>query len=288
MKIVKEKDIFQPQRPDLSGIYFQLSYDPREFGGDQKAITDEIISVISEKRPELGEELRGAQQDKEVESLHNPTVDPAIFSFLDIDGNLGLIKAGLVGPEWKNFINQDQPIVNPSAKNKSVAPKATSDKFIEVSYETPNVNGTPMAVGSVRTLEDINEENKDRISNEIITFIKKNHPEIKVDKNSLDFSKIDENKIQYMVGIMGGNVTPELSADEEFDITEKRMEEQERLEQEELAARTPEEIAQDEEDEREYQKLMAELNAPDEPISQDETPLDENGKPINTASSKKN
>jgi len=231
VRMKADKDIYQPNRPDLSGIYFLFNFDPREFPIDlyideknyrpeaaarerKQDIMNEVIAQISEKRPELGQKLA--------------ELSPAAFDSFRIDEQNGTIRAAIAGEQWVPFMKDfvSTPAAMDAAKGKG---KATSEEFAELSYQEQNMDGTPMAIGKVQLLEDdIAGKNPDALADMLVAFIKKQHPFLDISRESLDLSKIDTGEILYMTSISPEAIKSKMSAEEELAAQEARLEEAEK------------------------------------------------------------
>ncbi len=262
VQIKADKDIYQPDRPDLSGIFFLFNFDPREFPrylyNDEKStpetvdierkqdIINEAIDKIIEKRPELAQKL------SEVKS------DPRAFDFFRIDEQHGIIKAALVGEDWVPLMKD---FTSTPAQVAAQRGKITSEDIAELSYEEKNIDGTSMGIGKLQLLEEnIADKSPEALANMAVEFIRKAHPSLDISAESLDLSKLDTGEIVYM-----GSVSPEamknrMSAEEEFSATESQLDELEKQpEWQQMGYDSEEEWA---EAEKEMQELPPEEDVP--------------------------
>lgn len=184
ISIIKWKDLPNPQRPYLSGLYVVLSYDPTYFGGDEERI----------KQAALGKVISV-----------NESLDEKIFTddFYDVreEGGEGTLKLRAVGEDFA-------PVVSPPSDATSI-PETKSTRFLdegkfsEIGYQEKDIDGTPMAMGRVIITEKVTPENMDNIVLEALEFIRKKHPHLQIDEESLDLLDLEsKGQIGYAVGIM--------------------------------------------------------------------------------------
>ena len=185
MKITKQKD-FPNADTSMVAIYMQLSYDPNDFGGDENRIKQAAMEKIEIARPILFNQI---------------SADDLAIKESDMEGTVSL---RLIGKEASMVLGQEKkPLESPVQKTNS--PQSTGGKYKEISYdEKDDGSGTNIAIGRVlvNPTIDITEENQENIIIDALAFINKNHPNLNVDRDSLDLSAMTEyNKIGFMVGV---------------------------------------------------------------------------------------
>lgn len=180
MEIIKWKNVPNVEKPEFSGIYVVLSYDPESFGGNEERIRQAAL----EKVIEADESLSGK-----------------IFAenFFDIkeEGGEGSIKLSAVGEE---FIPQN---VVPEIQETQSTGFIGEGTFSEVGYQEKDIDGTPMAIGRVVTTEEVTEENMAKMVQEALDFIRSNHPNLQINEESLDLIDLEsKGEIGYVVGVI--------------------------------------------------------------------------------------
>ena len=191
INIIKWKDLLNPERPYLSGIYAVLSYDPMVFGVDEERIKQAALhKVIS-----VNESLSGK-------------ISTADFYDLKEEGLEGSLKLRAVGEEFA-------PVAVGEVAPEVAKPSAFvgEGNYSEVGFQEKDIDGTPMAMGKVLTTEDVTPENTNRIVQEMLDFIRARHPHLQIDEESLDLLDLEsKGQVRYTVGIM--------PAAEEFPVRE--------------------------------------------------------------------
>lgn len=185
MTILKQKDL--PNKdPEFSGIYYVLSYDPEAYGGNEDEIKQDAINKIVGERPELSGAI----------GLDEMSVDESTGE--------GKVSVRAIGPAIDAAIKGQS-----KSKGGEIGGRMGSQPYMEKSYEEKDAgDGTVMAIGRVMVNPDIDItfENKEEIISGALQYIQDKHPELEIDRESLDLSTLETvGKIGYMVAApMGG------------------------------------------------------------------------------------
>ena len=173
MTVVKEKYLDD----QLPGIYMLLTYNKDAFGDNVDAAKEFAMKKVIEGEPQLAGKI-----------------DISDF-YQTEEGSLGegQIAFRVLGDEYL-------PIIMSHVEG----PEEDSGEglFTEDDYFEDAGSGTPTAWGSVKSTVPITEDNQDEILEDAIAFINKTHPDIIVDRGSLDLSAIDQWFVAYMAPII--------------------------------------------------------------------------------------
>jgi len=183
MFILKQKDLENPKVPGANGIYMVLAYNPEQYGGDEDRIKSAAYEKVISARPDLAE-----------------VISPDDFSDIQESGVGGTVKLRAYGEDIYDFFQNKK-------MNADLDPAGTEvplgldvgGAFNEVSYKQKDVDGTPMVFGRILADEPVTEANRESILEKAVEFINQKHPEIIVDVDSLDLSKLDMGEINFMV-----------------------------------------------------------------------------------------
>jgi hypothetical protein len=160
----------------IPGIYMTLEFDPAEFGGNEGKIRREALREVLAVMPELG----GLIDDTD---------------FYNIDDEAGTLKLRAAGDKFE--------ILNPPVEGEldvgALEGPNPKEMFSELSYEEKDVGGTIMAIGKIKTIDTPDKFGKDMVINKAVDFIEVQHPDLLIDKNSLDLSNITNGEIGFMV-----------------------------------------------------------------------------------------
>ena len=256
-------------------ISMQFEFNPRAFKND--------------------EDIKEAALEKAIE------VNPALAGKISVD-NFGGLKEGADLAQISLRATGDEflPIINktPSAAQETPAKYEKGADYQEVVYKQEEIDGTPMVFGTVKVNEDVSVVNRNQIIHEVLGFIKEKHPELEIERNSLDLADLEQGQVRFIVSapIVGETASPSIdrgALEESFKPTTveedlKKMEEP--APEPDIDPETAAELA-------EYEKNIAEnpnYYGDDFPVN-DETPEEEyipkknllNPLPPTTASKKK-
>lgn len=179
MTILKQKDL--PNKdPEFSGIYYVLSYDPEAYGGDEDKIKQDAINKIVGERPEFTGAI----------GLDEMSIDESTGE--------GKVSVRSIGPAIDAAIKGQS-----KAKGGKITGRMGNQPYMEKSYEEKDAgDGTVMAIGRVLVNPDIDVTfvNREEIIGGALQYIQDKHPELEIDRESLDLSALDTvGKIGYMV-----------------------------------------------------------------------------------------
>jgi len=287
MTVTKSRFLPNPNKPYLSGVYMVLSYDvddlPPEVRGDEDKIKEAAYKKVVDVKPELAR-----------------LISPEDFSGVNEEGGRGEIKLRVAGEQFADIAEKSgQEAPKSHAAPMADVPDIEEDPVLEeISFEDKDVAGTPMSIGRIGINTTVTEENKPQIVESIIAFVKKNHPGIFIEPESLDLTDISRGEVSFMVGTpmpelasegmpnieYNEYLTPEqnaeiqrerfMSAEEILDETERELEEAEKMppDPDEIQM-TDEELAKMQEDYIEGRGEFAE-DKPPEVYEDEDIPVD--------------
>lgn len=183
IEVLKEKFLPNPDKPYLSGIYMVLGFNMFDFHGNEEEVKKAAFDKVTSLYPDLS-------------GLISPDDFYSVSDDADETSGLHTIKLRASGEEFAPFVE------------KSTAPQTEgtlvdyeNPEMKEISYEEKTIDGTPMAVGRIDVGVDVTEENKDSLVNQALGFISELHPNIKVEKDSLDLTDLAGGEIRFFVGV---------------------------------------------------------------------------------------
>lgn len=215
MQIQKEKLLPNPEKPHLSGLYMVLGFNPEDFNNDEEIKQVAMDKVISGK-PGLSGYIStddfDVQNDTVRLRLVGAFLDPIINSPVDEPVTEESIEETV---EPVESVAQVEEVEAEEAVEEPIPTEELNDQedfdvidnadintvpMNELEYNETNIDGTPMAIGEISV--DIEVTNNTRqIARDAIDLIKKNHPNLQIEENSLDMSDLDQGIVRYMVGL---------------------------------------------------------------------------------------
>lgn len=148
--------------PDGSDVYrIVLDYDKADYAGDVERVKRDAVASMTLAQPDL----------KDLITEEDVVVDEGDDA--DIEGSVSL-----------RYVKE-----------------MTLGDFVEIDYRERNIGGTPTAIGVVSFEGEILPANKEKIINDALGYIKKQHPDLNITRESLDLDDFDDSgEVKYMVG----------------------------------------------------------------------------------------
>jgi len=180
-------------------LFMKVHYSPESFENEveiKEAILDKVLQV----KPELANFITP-------ENISLKGFDQA---YVRVTGD-SLI--GLIGKQEE-------------VKQEGIKEEIVPDTFEEISYEEKDIEGTLMAIGSVKINAEIHEVNRDMIIRDVVDYINEKHPALNLTEESLDLSKLSSGEVSFITSqnsMMPDMDVLELPADttENFPIDEE-------------------------------------------------------------------
>jgi len=182
MRITKQRTLTDP----TYGIYMVIGYNADDFMGDEQSIKQSAMDKVLEERPEL-----------------KGFIGKDDFGDIKETGAIGEVKLRLLDEKLAEVLGSKEVDV------VDVAP------FTEDSYEVQDLGGTPMAMGSVKVNVEVTAENRAQVIEDAVEFVQKVHPSLNITQDSMDFSKLSEGEVGFLIETS----SPSLSKSE-FPISE--------------------------------------------------------------------
>lgn len=157
----------QQTEAPMASVYMSLGYDVMAYNGDVESIKQDVLDKVLEIRPYLADKIS-------VNDIGSPR---------EKNGE-GIVDVRLWGEEYLKDDNPDE-----------------QSMFTEVSFDETDVGGTPMYMGVIK----INVDPEMVEEKDILGFIEVEHPGIDVKLDNIDFSKLIEGEVSYVVA---NNNTP--------------------------------------------------------------------------------
>lgn len=183
----------------LSGVYMVLEYDPADLPSTEYNIKQGALDKILSIHPELANVI-------DESDLH-----------VKEEGGQGIVKLIAHGEEFAPIIEEISARKKGTIAEENITPEQTGNISLpieELSYEEKDMAGTPMATGRIKINTPITDENRISIIGEVVEFVKKQHPGLQIEKDSLNLSNLSSGQVEYIVGIG----KPEVTAGSDFDI----------------------------------------------------------------------
>jgi hypothetical protein len=142
------------------------------------------------------EEIKEAALEKAIE------INPNLAGKISVD-NFGGLKKGVdlaqitlraVGDEFLPVINK-----TPSVVQELPVKYEEGADYQEVVYKQEEIDGTPMVFGTVKVNETVSETNKNQVIQGVLEFIKEKHPELEIERNSLDLADLEQGQVRFIV-----------------------------------------------------------------------------------------
>jgi hypothetical protein len=158
-------------RDPIPHFYMKMHYNPEQFENDEEVKNAALEKVLS-VRPELANFVT-------IENM-------ALKGFDQVSVRaIGEELTGLVGNKEEFEIEEEIP----------------GNIFEEINYEERDVEGTPMAFGSVKINTEVHEMNRDAIVRDIVDYINGKHPRLNLTEEGLDLSKLSSGEVSFIISV---------------------------------------------------------------------------------------
>jgi len=174
LEVVKEKNL----TGEIPGVYMVVEYDVTDFGGVVDDIQKAVLDKILEVRPEL-----------------RSLISTDDLSMPKEEGAVGQVTLRAFG----DYLRPVLPMAEPTEEEALLEKINASSLFKELSYEQKDVGGTPMVLGKIKVMADVDDYEKDQVVEDAVSFIGSKHPDIKLSADAIDVSKLSEGELGYMV-----------------------------------------------------------------------------------------